>query len=122
MFFLQIGISFAIWVGLGAFAATKQPQMQARFAHLGRTTRVLLGAAFMIGCLLFLFGPLLWMVKSGGLTGGPMSGAVWAVVTLSGLFFVGANTVSLNLLVSVAREAAVTERASQASSRLDLDS
>jgi hypothetical protein len=122
MFWFQAVASFVGWVALGVYAARTQPLWERKTAQLSRGAKVGIASGLMIVCLAILFVPLTFILKVGGFSGGPMSSPVWIVVTLSGLFFVAANTAAMGILVSLARQAAVTDRRSVTSSNEDLDS
>lgn len=94
---------------MGILLSRFQPDLQLRASRLSRTAKVVSAAGLMLFCVSFLFVPLDLILTAGGFKGGPMSLPVWSIVTMCGLVFVGANTISLSLLIPLAREAAVTE-------------
>jgi hypothetical protein len=122
MFWIQAGFSFALWIGLGWRLARLQPEIRGRIFRFSRAKRIAIGCGLLVGCLAFLFFPLDLAMRMGGFQSASMSPLVWLVVTLSGLLFVGCNTIAMGFLVSVAREVAVTERNPSTSTNQDPDS
>ena len=114
-------MSFVVWIGLGVVLARMQPLLRRKSSRFSRNVKILLAAGLMVTCLAFLFVPLDIILNSGGFKGGEMSLPIWLVVTACGLMFVGANSVSMGLLVAVAKEGTVTERSRPASSKQDFD-
>jgi len=111
---LQLGLSFAVWIGCGLFVARRPPR--AGGSSVARTGASALGALLFILSAVVLVGGLLWVSQTSGPVKAGLSGGSWLAVTgLGALFTVGQTEAARLVLASIASRREVTEEASEPS-------
>jgi protein-S-isoprenylcysteine O-methyltransferase Ste14 len=111
-------VCFALWVGYGILMARRSASIRRKALTVPRSRRAVVGAAWMLGGMVLLFGILAALPSLGLASAGRIQPAGWAVAALAGLGFVHAQTMGMAQLVLLAQEA-VTSQKEQASDPTD---
>ena len=124
MFWVQIAVSFLLWLCFGGFMARNSARLRVHSFGLAPKARAVRCAALLAASPFGIFVPL-WIVWSaGGAKPDALEPWAWALVTLGGLACVATATIGLAYAVSLAMESArrppVTTVDRPASSKEDL--
>lgn len=110
VFWVQLGISFLMWIGVGFAMARHSAKLRAHSFATAPTGRAVRCAALLGASPLGIFIPL-WIVwNAAGIKPEGLQLWAWALVTLGGFACVACATLGLAYAVSMAMESAVRSR------------
>jgi hypothetical protein len=114
VFWAQVAISFALWVATGFVLMRSSQRIRKHAFSVPRTLRGLLSAALFALSSASIFGALLASFEMGGFQPDHLKAWAWALITLGGLVCVSSATFGLGYAVSLAMQAAIESRVTQA--------
>ncbi|HEY0866437.1 MAG TPA: hypothetical protein VGE01_03605 [Fimbriimonas sp.] len=110
MIWIQGLLSFLVWVGYG-FWQSRRPQPPLTFTRrMRREVRGLTAAALLLVAVALLFGALDAVYRFGGFRPQGLAPWAWGLVTVVGLAFIHLQTLSLALIVTLAKDSVTAGR------------
>jgi hypothetical protein len=100
----QVLVSFVIWILFGWFQARQGVKWRSILAQMSRRKRTVLGPILLVVGAAGLLGGIKGMAAVNGLADGSLTPSGWAIVTVVGIVFVGAQVAAGLMMVSLATQ------------------